>query len=80
MGHGVLTYALLAGLGAVDSGSLKQQAIEPKEGELVEQAVLRPSVPSRPRPAFAGGRLSYDQLHVDDDLPRRERRVGNLPG
>ncbi len=36
LGHGVLTYALLAGLGAVDSGPLKQQAIEPKEGKLVE--------------------------------------------
>lgn len=36
LGHGVLTYALLAGLGAVDSGPLKQQVIEPKEGKLVE--------------------------------------------
>ena len=36
LGHGVLTYALLAGLGAVDVGPLKKQAIEPKEGKLVE--------------------------------------------
>ena len=36
LGHGVLTYALLAGLGAVDVGPLKQQAIKPKEGKVVE--------------------------------------------
>jgi len=36
LGHGVLTYALLAGLGAVDAGPLKRQAVEPKSGQVVE--------------------------------------------
>ena len=36
LGHGVLTYALLAGLGAVDVGPLKQQAISPKEGKMID--------------------------------------------
>ena len=34
--HGVLTYALLAGLGEVDAGPLKQQRVEPKDQKLVE--------------------------------------------
>jgi uncharacterized caspase-like protein len=35
LGHGVLTYALLAGLGAVDEGPLKDRAIRPENAERV---------------------------------------------
>jgi WD40 repeat protein len=34
--HGVLTYALLAGLGAVDVGPLKRQTVQPQNGNLVD--------------------------------------------
>ena len=35
LGHGVLTYALLAGLGAVEAGPLRRQTVQAGEGRLV---------------------------------------------
>ena len=36
LGHGVLTYTLLAGMGAVDQGPLKNRALKADEDQLVK--------------------------------------------